>query len=191
MPQFVKICPKCGRSNPEYENLCADCQQFIGMEPAVPKPAESGQTRAEPDPVDSAAPPRPEAPAQTAPVTEPEERPQAPAPSPAFYLSLNGEGQVFTLQDGSVMGQAHSTSQATVQIPTGVDGVEYVHRQHCRFEYRDARWRVQPLEQAPFNQTFTNPTRVNQHLVRPGSWHPLNDGDELRLSGVSFHVKII
>jgi hypothetical protein len=191
MPQFVKICPKCGRSNPEYENICTDCQQFIGMEPAVPKPAESRQTGAEPNPGDSAAPPRPEAPAQTAPVTEPEERPQAPAPAPAFYLSLNGEGQVFTLQDGSVMGQAHSTSQATVQIPTGVDGVGYVHRQHCRFEYRDARWRVQPLEQAPFNQTFTNPTRVNQHLVGPGSWHPLDDGDELRLSGVSFHVKII
>ncbi len=192
MPEFVKICPRCGRANPEYENLCADCQQFIGMEPAVPRPTDGGQRGAEPDSVDATAGrPPPEAPLQTAQPTEPQGLPQAPAAPPTFYLSLNGEDRTFTLQDGSVMGQAYPGSPATVQIPAGVNGVEYVHRQHCRFEYRDARWRVQPLDQAPFNQTFTNPTRVNRHLVPPGTWHLLADGDELRLSGVSFHIKII
>ena len=188
MQQFVKVCPKCGRANPEYENLCADCRQFIGMEPAVPRPTDAGPAGAEPDASDtSAIPPPPEVPPQAALVTEP----QAPKPRPTFYLSLNGEGRIFTLQDGSVLGQAHPSSQATVQIPAGVNGVEYIHRQHCRFEYRDARWRIQPLDQAPLNQTFTNPTRVNRHLVPPGTWHPLDDGDELRLSGVSLQVKII
>lgn len=192
MPQFVKICPKCGRSSPEYENLCAGCQQFIGMEPAVPAPAETAQAKTEPDPVDSATTePPPDAPRQTAPTAQPEERPAAPKPQPTCYLSLLGGGQVFTLHDGTVMGQAHETSHATVRIPAGIDGVEYVHRQHCRFEYRNARWRVQALDQTGFNQDFTNPTRVNQHLVLPGSWHPLKDGDELRLSGVGFQVKII
>ncbi len=189
MPQFVKICPKCGRANPEYENLCGECQQFIGMEPAVPKPAAPPPTASEP--ADAAAQPNPVAAPETAPATRPEEPPQAPKAPPACYLSLNGSGQVFTLQDGSVLGQAHASSHATVQIPAEIDGVEYVHRQHCRFAYRDGRWRVQALDQTPFNQDFTNPTRVNQHLVTPGSWHPLGDGDELRLSGVSFQVKIL
>ena len=192
MPQFVKICPKSGRTNPEYENLCAGCQQFIGMEPAVPKPAETGQAKTEPDPVESAAAePQSDALQQTAPASAPDEHPASPKAPPTCYISVHGTGQVFTLHDGTVLGQAHATSQATVQIPAGIDGVECVHRQHCRFEYRDSRWHVQALDQTGFNQDFTNPTRVNQHLIRPGTWHPLDDGDELRLSGVGFQVKII
>ena len=147
MPQFVKICPRCGRANPEYENLCADCRQFIGMEPAVPRPTDAGPSGAERDSVDATASQHPPAPPlQATPGSERQGLPEAPVPPPTFYLSLNGEGRIFTLQDGSVLGQAHPGSPATVQIPTGVTGVEYVHRQHCRFEYRDARWSVQPLD---------------------------------------------
>ena len=188
MPQFVKICPKCGQANPEYENLCTACQQFIGMEPAVPKPAETRKTKTEPD---SAAESRAEVQSQKAPTIEPKEHPAPPKTTPTCYLSLIGADQVFTLHDGTVLGQAHGTSQATAQIPAEIDGVEFVHRQHCRFAYRNSRWQVQALDQAGFNQNFTNPTRVNQHLVSPGTWHPLDDGDELRLSGVGFQVKII
>ena len=185
--QFVKICPKCGRSNPEYENLCTGCQQFIGMEPAVPKPVETDRAETAPPAARRAVEPPQAAPQQSAPTQQPGENPAVPT----CYLSVIGAGQIFTLHDGTVLGQAHQTSQATVQIPAEIQGVEYVHRQHCRFEYRDSRWRVQAIDQSGFDQAFTNPTKVNQHLVSPGAWHPLQDGDELRLSGVGYQIKVI
>ena len=48
MPTFIKVCPKCGHHNPEYENACVVCTYFIGMETPVPAPA-GGDEAAQPE----------------------------------------------------------------------------------------------------------------------------------------------
>jgi hypothetical protein len=177
MAEFVRICPKCGHINPEYENLCTACNQFIGMESAVP-----------------AAPPMAET-VKRSPVTHSPEAESAQATrryvpvAESFYLQLEDVQSLLTVRPGFVLGQAHASSDAQLQIPQTVRGSSFLHRRHCRFELDDKGWRVIAVEQP--QSAFTNPTFVNQHKLGPGESHPLSDGDQLRLSGLNFSVRMI
>jgi hypothetical protein len=174
MAEFVRVCPKCKHINPEYENLCLACGQFIGMETARPKPAAPAS--------------KPPSPAPTAP---PQATRRFTPGSESFYLEAVDGGQVFTVQNGWIMGQAHADSPARIQLSAEFKGSEYLHRQHCRFDCRDGQWQVTALDQKAFGRDFTNPTFVNQRPVAPNTRHPLKNGDKLTLSGVVFLVKIL
>lgn len=173
MAEFVKICPKCGEINPEYENLCRGCQLFIGMEPSVVRPCEPP----------AAAPPAPN-------LGEPREEARRSAAVPRCRLVLPGAGVELSVSDGASLGQAHPGSLAGMQLPTEVPGVAYVHRQHCRFLLLDGQWHLEVVDQAHLGRSFTNPTWVNGVELAPGRQQALADGDELRLSGVRLRLVI-
>lgn len=168
MSDFVRICPRCGASSPEYANTCDNCGQFIAMVSPVPRPVAAAPESAEPPSV-----------ALT----------QRFAP-PALTLTHAATGQVFTLEDGMILGQAHATSQAQQQLGSEIAGSEFVHRQHCRFEWRAGTWYVIPIDQKRLQHEFTNPTFLNGARLTPDEPRPLAAGDELRLAGVCLGVRI-
>jgi hypothetical protein len=174
MAEFVRICPRCGQTNPEYENLCGACNQFIGMEAAVPAPPPTGGQEAAP-----AGPQHTQATRRYVPVAE------------SFFLQLPESDLLLTVRPGDVLGQAHVSNDAQLQVPASVQGSGFLHRRHCRFERDEGGWRVIAIEQRAHGSGFTNPTFVNQHRLAPGDRHPLGDGDQLRLSGLSFNVRVV
>lgn len=180
MADFVKICPQCGQVNPEYQNICSQCQQFIAMEPSIPRP--KAPATSPPQTVPAVAPP-------PSPVAQkPAQKPKKPI---VLYLEMLPNGQVHTIYPGNIVGQAHPTSTAQVQLSPELPGVPYIHRQHLRFDYQQEKWWVTPLDQSLFQQVFTNPTTVNQQFIPPGQTHPLHPQDELQLSGVRFRIRIL
>lgn len=173
MAEFVKVCPKCGEINPEYENLCRGCQLFIGMEPSVVRasgPPASAQ--------------------QAGDLGEHVGEVMQPAAVSRCRVTHPGSGVELLVSDGALLGQAHSGSPAAMQLPSAVPGVVYVHRQHCRFLRRDGQWYLEAVDQTPLGRSFTNPTWVNEVEIPPGTRQVLTDGDELRLSGVRLRVAI-
>lgn len=175
MAEFVRVCPRCRQVNPEYQNVCTACNQFIGMEPTVPSSsAPAAQTAGGPE--------------KSTPVQA--TRRFVPA-NDSFYLQLPGSDLVLTVRSGAVLGQAHPSNDAALQIPEEIEGCEFVHRRHCRFELRERSWMVTALDQKELDSDFTNPTYVNESLVTAGSSRTLNNGDRLRLSGITLLVKII
>lgn len=184
MAEFVRICPKCAQVNPEYENLCGACGQFIGMEAAVPAPQAAPRKPVPPEP-EALVPPK---------VDEQATRRYVPEPE-SFFLQLQDADLLLTVSAGSVLGQAHASNDAQLQIPETVEGSRYLHRRHCRFErgFEQGRgqWLVTAIDQLEIGSEFTNPTFVNQHRLAPGERHPLNEGDQLRLSGLTFIVRTV
>lgn len=200
MASFVKICPKCGHANPEYENACTVCSYFIGMETPVAAnavPAKSAQSRADEHAraKDAQSANASSIPQQSAVDTSPDNAASATparrfAARPSLYLQASGSEQVFEICDGWVVGQAHPTSTAQLQL-RDLPSITYVHRQHCQFSLREATWHITALDQSPRGRDFTNPTLVNQTKLAPGDTHPLRNGDQLSLAGVKLVVRII
>jgi hypothetical protein len=188
MAEFVRVCPRCGQANPEYENLCSGCNQFIGMEPAVPAPAAASPAPA-PEPAPNPAPAGSPPPAPAVPAAQPTRRYVPVAES--FYLQLEGQALRLNVRHGSVLGQAHPGNDADLQVPATVTGADFLHRRHCRFERDGAGWWLVALDQQDFGSAFTNPSAVNQHRLGPGQRQRLNDGDQVRLSGLTFLVQLV
>ncbi len=161
MTEFIKICPHCGHENPEYENLCSTCGHFIAMENAVSKAAPLLATET------------------------------TATSASAFYLHVEQNAQIFTVKPGWVIGQAHSSSSAQIQLPATLEGCEFVHRQHARFTYQEQRWYITPLDQQAFQRAFTNPSFLNQHPLTPGQSYAVQDGDRLVLSKIALLVKMV
>ena len=181
MTDFVRICPKCGHSNPEYENACSACNQFIGMEAAVPRPASTEPLITEEKTSEEKTPP--------ADPVSPTLR--FPSQELSFYLEHQGSGQVFTIKPGWLVGQAHPSNEAEIQIPQEIEGSEFIHRRHCRFDYAEGCWTVTALGQNRYGQDFTNPSFLNERALPSDQPQALHNGDILRLSGVSFSIKFI
>lgn len=180
MTEFVKICPKCKHHNPEYATVCERCTYFIGMEQPTTRPRITiGNGETTPPTNRFKSPP-------------PTTSSQRTSNTPCFYLEVIGETyEPFLVYDGDTLGQAHPTSSAEVQIPAAISGYQYLHRRHCRFEFRDRAWQVTSIDQQTLGRNFTNPTQVNQHALAPGECHTLNNGDRLGLSGVLFQVRML
>jgi len=92
-------------------------------------------------------------------------------------------GKIYTIRSSDVLGQAHATSNAEVQLE-GIPGVEYISRSHCRLERSDDVWFATCLESA------LNPTHCNRVRMAPGGRIRVRDGDELTLAAVSFRIRI-
>lgn len=192
MIDFVRICPRFGHANPEDALECATCGEFLGMENPVPAPSGGIE-----------GPSHPEAGTSGEPVEErdshsrsgngqmslPSEGAERPGPGPAFYLEVPGSNLIYTVRDGAVVGQAHPTSTAEVQL-SDLSDVNYVHRRHCRFDFCDARWQCTPLDQRRFGRDFTNPTFLNGQRLDLDQPSIVTNGDRLTLSSFDLTVRI-
>jgi hypothetical protein len=182
MSTFIKICPKCAQHNPEYENACVACGYFIGMEtPVASTPVEA-----------SAAAEGAEVHPQAA---EPGARQAVPQASPSqgqstLYLQVLGSDQTFEVRDGWSVGQSHASSDADLQL-RDLPGVNYMHRNHCRFSCVDGDWQVTPIDQRQLGRDFTNPTAVNDNRITPGEAYRIKNGDQLTLATLKMLVRII
>lgn len=163
-PGFIKLCPKCGTQNPEYESLCQRCGFFIAMEPAQA--------------------------AMEAPAAETAATQASPARPPVLQLSLPGSGLVFGVQSGDLLGQAHPESDARLQLPDSLPDIAFVHRRHCRFWLTGRQWQVEAIDHNASEAGFTNPTWVNGVPLAPGERRTLGQGDDLRLSATSLLVNL-
>mgnify|MGYP001822279933 CR=1 FL=1 len=184
MSTFIKICPKCAHQNPEYENACAACAYFIGMETPV------SSTTAKASPGAGGGEVHPQA-------AEPESAASQAAPQAGrsqgqstLYLQVLGSERTFEVRDGWSVGQSHASSDADLQL-RDLPGVDYLHRNHCRFSCVDGDWQVTPIDQRQLGRDFTNPTAVNDNRLAPGEAHSISNGDQLTLATVKMLVRII
>lgn len=109
---------------------------------------------------------------------------------PIVYLEAACGTQIYPILRGSVMGQAHPEGGADVQI-SDIEGCQYIHRQHCRFECHNQRWYIIPIDQHSLGRDFTNPTILNGQALSVSKSHPLQHGDKLELAGVVFYVRML
>jgi len=189
---MVRECPKCGHKNPEEEQICSgpNCGEFLGFVDPTPitkvkrKPHQDLETgTAHSFPTNQPLSPHPsnvEGKEQSHPVTT---RYESQA---MLYLKCSASGKAHMVHPGWIMGQSHPTSQANIQI-SGVPGVNFIHRHHCRFDHDNGRWFVTAIDQ----QSFTNPTIVNDQKLAPGQNCVIKHGDKLTLVNTTFTVDMI
>jgi hypothetical protein len=182
---YVKICPRCGHRNDELASACEKDGEFLGMVPAIP----AANAPIPPPPPT----PKPAAKPEAAPtINELESPPHAcetatdAVPGKALYLDVEGAAQYHQVRDGWVVGQAHPTSTAEIQL-SNLPGVNYVHRRHCIFEFRDGNWGVTTLLQPD----YTNPSFLNDKRITPGERVTVQNGDKLRFASVTLRIRII
>ena len=178
MAKYIRICPACGHSNEERAATCVMCDEFLGLVEAIPAP---------------------DAPEETPPVKEPApERPQGAIPldvpvtqrfgqAPVLLVQAVGSEKATRVGDGDVVGRSSEGGQAADMQLDGIDGVEFVHSRHCRFDFRQGAWHCTALDEGSFSPP--NPTYVNERLVPPGGSRRVRDGDRVRLSGVVLEVR--
>lgn len=175
----VKRCPKCGHRNSEQADLCEVCEEFLGLvaPETVQDPVEPERVALDPIPTE---PP----PAASGRITQVET-----AAPPRLYLETPAGQRAYPVKSGDIVGQAHATSAAQVQIEP-LPGAQCIHRQHCRFDWRDGQWHVTALDQRLLGSDFTNSTVLSGQRLVPGDSRPLRSGDRLALAGVLFTVRI-
>ncbi|WP_324105417.1 HD domain-containing phosphohydrolase [Noviherbaspirillum sp.] len=104
------------------------------------------------------------------------------------YLEVTGEGAgiptVFPIHDEVVIGREPQDSLAADKFMCIPEHT--VSRRHARIRRRGDTYFVEDLHS--FNGTF-----VNEERLRPGAWHPLNDGDEISISSalIVFHSLLV
>jgi pSer/pThr/pTyr-binding forkhead associated (FHA) protein len=155
------------------ENLCVKCGHFLGLVSPVP------------DPEKATAPDSPEGGGFSG--TEPRESPPprpGPAGEPGLYLESLDTGQTYEIKNDAIVGQAHSSSRADVQL-TGLPNLNYVSRHHCQFHLEAGIWYVTALSSS------LNSTLVSQTPVSKGGRMRLRNGDELLMANVPFRVRIV
>jgi len=192
MLKYVKVCPRCGHENPEDAFNCSICNHSLIMEPAVPASGQTSGLKEEPL---HPSPTWKEPGIQNAPVvTEKQAPPQEQTqhypvtrryPQSNFFLELPGTSRQYEVNDGYILGQEHPTNNAQIQL-SGIEGVNFIHRQHCRFEFSSGEWYVTPLPQAD----FTNPTTLNLQRLQTGQKYKIMNGDRLTLCRITFYIRI-
>ncbi len=185
MSTFIKICPKCGQHNPEYENVCTVCTDFIGMETPIPAPSPASE------PALTSAGVLEHQSADQSRLISATASQAAPAQlQPTLYLQLLGSKQIFEVHDGWTVGQSHASSTADLQL-RDLPGINYLHRNHCRFSCLNGDWQVTPIDQRQLGRDFTNPTAVNHATLPPGEAYSIKNGDQLSLANLKVVVRII
>ena len=181
--RYVKACPRCGHLNDEEADVCVRDGEFLGMVPAAPAPDRPSEKALPPleTPAAQASPPPPQFDSALSPSSAP-----APAAASLRYLDCEGSGQCHAIRAGWTVGQAHASGTADAQL-SGIPGVQYVHRTHCRFEHEEGIWYLCPLPQAD----YTNPTTINGRPVAPGERAAVRSGDRIALAGVRLTVRML
>ena len=178
MAKYIRRCPGCGHSNEERAATCVKCDEFLGLVEAIPAPRVPEETRPAVEP---------------APARQRGARPlDAPltlrfGQAPVLLVQAVGSAKATRVADGDVVGRSSEGSQAADMELDGIDGVEFVHTRHCRFEFRQGAWYCKALDEGSFSPP--NPTYVNERLVPPGESRRVRDGDRVRLSGVVLEVR--
>jgi ribosomal protein L40E len=216
MLEYVKICPKCGHATPEsVGDICPVDKEFLGFVQAVPAPEEADRPQALAPPVSIGDDRRtrkictkcshpneitanrcsncgePFTLVSSMPSETPVQTHSHPVTTrfdvePSLWLELSGTSKVYEIKNGCIIGQAHPTSNAHVQI-ADVPGVNFVHRQHCSFDCINGQWFVTAIPQ----EHYTNPTFVNNQKLQASQRYPINNGDRLTMSNITFNVRII
>ncbi|CAK0774417.1 putative FHA domain-containing protein [Gammaproteobacteria bacterium] len=181
MAEYVRICPRCKFQNPEHDDVCNSCRQFIGLEDPTPAPKKVSPPAAEVTPKPTVLVQVVETPAELKKIPETKRYVE-----PALFLEAGG--LLLAVRSGHRLGQKHSKNDAEIQLPKTLAGSEFVHRQHCCFEHDGTRWYVTAIDQKPLGRNFTNPTFLNGRVVSPGTKAALTNGDELKLSGVVLYI---
>ncbi len=184
MAEFVRICPRCGSDNPEYENTCQQCDYFIGMETPVAKTSDSAIV------FEEASKSEPKLESDLEPVVDTVNPSSAMTSQTALYLESVATGRKFAVEDQWIIGQQHDTNTAQIQLAQ-IEGVNFVHRQHCQFFYQQNQWWVKSIDQKQHGRDFTNPTFLNQKPLTLEQQTVLHNGDILALAGVALMVRII
>ncbi|OQX17693.1 MAG: hypothetical protein BWK76_09920 [Desulfobulbaceae bacterium A2] len=71
----------------------------------------------------------------------------------------------------------------------GIPGLNVIHSRHCRFTCREGVWYVMAIENT--SKGYTNPTYVNNVMIRPGETRAIRHGDSLTLSGTTFLFRVV
>ena len=185
MSTFIKICPKCGQHNPEYENVCTVCTDFIGMETPIPAPSPASEQA-----LTSAGVLEHQSADQSRLISATASQAAPAQLQPTLYLQVLGSKQIFEVHDGWTVGQSHASSTADLQL-RDLPGINYLHRNHCRFSCLNGDWQVTPIDQRQLGRDFTNPTAVNHATLPPGEAHSIKNGDQLSLANLKVVVRII
>lgn len=193
MKEHVKICPRCKHLNSDDELTCQKCTLFIMDVTSVPK---ESIVALEPEKEYNNNHKineryinkhqniqRSSIVANVGVTTRVEEQ-------LSFYLEEPGTGKLHEIQSGYIIGQAHETSVAQVRL-SGLHGVNFIHRCHCRITCHNGQWSVQAIDQREFGRDYTNPTLVNDKKLSPGSTSIIRNGDRLVLSKTTFIVRMI
>jgi len=193
MLRYIKKCPRCGHENHEDEFNCSICGYSLIMVPSEPASDQTSDLEEEPlhrGPTwkESGKPNVAEVPGkQPSQQEQPHQHPVTLRMDPQshFLLELPGTSRQYEVYDGYILGQEHPTNGAQIQL-SGIEGVNYIHRQHCRFEFSSGEWYVTPLPQA----NFTNPTTLNLQRLQTGQKYKIMNGDRLTLSRITFYIRI-
>lgn len=179
MSEYVKICPKCGHHNPEESDLCdnPECSEFLGMVVSIPAPIQPDRVQETALPSDQPSPP-----AQSS--RDRETKVTKRLLQPSLYLECLSTSKTFQIHAGHIVGQAHPTSQAHIQM-SDIPNINFVSREHCQFNFEHGQWFVAAIK------TATNPTYVNQLQIKDGERVPIKNGDRLIMANVPFQVRVI
>ncbi|OEU66981.1 MAG: hypothetical protein BBJ57_05175 [Desulfobacterales bacterium PC51MH44] len=179
MLEHIKICPKCGHHNPEWEEVCCDesCDQFLGMVEPIAASSVADVNQKVGTSTDGFPSYVPQKSDQQAAVTK-------RLLQPILYLEHSESSKIFEIHAGHIVGQAHPTSRAHIQM-SNIPNINFVSREHCQFDFENGHWFVTAI------RTATNPTYLNQLLIRLGERMPIKNGDRLLMSNVPFQVRVI
>lgn len=193
MSAYIKVCPLCGHHNPEWDDICggSGCNQFLGMitpvlANSVEKQTDENATDGRqdmplPQPVNTSASSEKEQPHHE---TRQEQQKITKRFRPVIYLECPANSKIYEIESGQVIGQAHPTSGAHVQL-SDIPNINYVSREHCLFNFDNGQWYVTAIK------TATNQTCVNQRLVERGVRMPIRNGDRLAMANVIFQIRIM
>ncbi len=155
------ICPRCGTAARAGAVFCDNCG--ASLSPARPQPDVSGEHV-----------PSPQAAAKID---------SRPSPVNTPRLVVQPTNDLLPFPPGKVEVIAGREDPGSNTFPE-VNLAPYdpdkggVSRRHAKFSLRDGQWQIEDLNS-------TNFTFLNKQKIRPGQLCPLNNGDEIRLGGVT------
>ncbi len=177
---FVKVCPKCTHTNPEYLSQCERCQLLIAHVAAIPESGGEIADEAHVTKDSDIATVRQE----SIDSTELELKSKNELMSAHFYLAMTKHKEIYTIYHESFLGLENP-------IPNEILGAEYCHQKHCQFILKGKCWFVVAVSQETFGGDFTNPSYLNQKRLPLDTPYPIVNGDNLSLCDIAFKVKVV
>jgi len=173
MAKRVKICPKCGYHNNEFETMCIKCPTSLMNVAVVTE--ETTPTSPIPESVAQAVPSpglTNQIPATPASVSEDEPATQRVS-AVAMLECLSTPGFKFTVQPNATIGR-----KGTINVKP-LPNSQYISRVHATFLHEAGVWYIR-------DENSTEGTSVNGIKISPGIKQPLKNGDQITLAITTF-----